>query len=178
MEERDNILRVLEEAKKAVEERDTTKLRELSNQTNNTVSRTQDPDNVAVAVIIYALSKIIERGYIKTQDVVIKKINDVIRSIKKNDSLLDKNLKQLRVEIEKSSGRMKGYAQDVFRKASINKASKIYEHGVSMENTANLLGITMFELASYAGQKGISDTPESRTLGVKQRIKLATEIFL
>jgi hypothetical protein len=75
------------------------------------------------------------------------------------------------------SGNLKKYIQDVFRKASINEASKIYEHGISMEKTAKLLGITMFELAGYAGQTGISDVPESKTLDVRSRIKLAMEMF-
>ena len=46
-----------------------------------------------------------------------------------------------------------------------------------MEQTAKLLGITMFELADYAGKTGISDVPESKTLDAKSRIKLAEEIF-
>ena len=46
-----------------------------------------------------------------------------------------------------------------------------------MEKTASLLGITMFELASYAGQTGISDVPISRTMKVKSRIKLAMDMF-
>ena len=73
---------------------------------------------------------------------------------------------------------MKKYIQDVFRKASINKASKLYEHGISMEKTAKLLGITMFELANYAGQKEeISEAPIVRGIDIKSRIKLAMDIF-
>ena len=86
-------------------------------------------------------------------------------------------MKQLRAEIGKISPGMKKHIQDVFRKASINKASKIYGHGVSMENTAKLLGITVWELADYAGQAEISDAPESKTLGVKERIKIVEDIF-
>jgi hypothetical protein len=40
-----------------------------------------------------------------------------------------------------------------------------------------LLGITMFELADYAGQTDISEAPESKTLNIKSRIKLAMEMF-
>ena len=72
---------------------------------------------------------------------------------------------------------MKKNIQDVFRKASVNKASRIYEHGISMGKTAKLLGITMWELADYAGKTGISDVSESKTLDVKSRIKLAMEMF-
>ena len=83
----------------------------------------------------------------------------------------------LRSAIEHLSGRLKDYIQDVFRKASINRASKIYEHGISMEKTASLLGITLFELASYAGQKEEAELPQTKTIDVKARIKLAEDFF-
>jgi len=118
----------------------------------------------------------LERGY-DGDGLIVKKIDEVIRNIKKGGNLLSNSLKQLRAEIEMISPGMKKYIQEVFRKASINKASKIYGHGVSMENTAKLLGITVWELANYAGQTGISDAPESKTLGVSERIKLVEGIF-
>jgi len=120
--------------------------------------------------------KFLERGY-DGDGLIVKKIDEVIRNIKKGGNLLSNSLKQLRAEIEMISPGMKKYIQEVFRKASINKASKIYGHGVSMENTAKLLGITVWELANYAGQTGISDAPESKTLGVSERIKLVEGIF-
>ena len=177
MQEKENILRILEETKVALKEKNTLKLKQLSDQTNNTASRTQDADNIAVAVIVYSLGKILERGYVENLDVVIKKIDDVIRSAKKDDNLLKTNLKQLRTEIGRISPRMRKYIQEVFRKASINKASKIYGHGVSMQNTAKLLGISVWELANYAGQTGVLDAHKSKTLGVQERIKIVEEVF-
>jgi len=178
MEEGENVLRILEESKVALKNRDTLKLKQLSDQTNNTASRVQDADNIAVAVIVYSLGKIVERGYIEKLDLVDGKIDDVVRNIQKNDAeLIKKSLSKLRAEIERISPRMKKYIQDVFHKASINKAAKIYEHGVSMENTAKLLGISVWELASYAGQSEISNAPEGKTMGAKERIKIAEGIF-
>ena len=47
-----------------------------------------------------------------------------------------------------------------------------------MEKTANLLGITLYELASYAGQKSITqELSESKTISPKSRIKLVKEMF-
>ncbi len=176
MKDGENIIRILEETKVALKAKDTLKLKQLSDQTNNTASRTQDADNIAVAVIVYSLGKILERGYLG-DGLIVKRIDAVIKNIKKGGNLLTNSLKQLRAEIERVSPGMKKYIQEVFRKASINKASKIYGHGVSMENTAKLLGITVWELANYAGQTGISDSPESKTLGIRERIKLVKEIF-
>lgn len=185
MQEKENILRIFEETKEAIKKNDSAKIKNLSNQTINTASLTHDPDNIAIAVAVYSLSKIIERenyrklpGWNNFYKIYIDAINKIIIALKKDDEKsVRENLKLIRQAIGKLSGKLKWYIQDIFRKAKINKASKIYEHGISMEKTARLLGITMFELASYAGQTDIPDVPESKTLDVKSRIKLAMEMF-
>ena len=186
MQEVDNILRILKETKEAVNRKDSVALKNLSNQTNHTAAITQDPDNIAVAVIVYCIGKIIERrnnedekryqGFCNRLSVMI---NQTISALKEGDEKnVRKNLNYIRKDLEKGSKDFKRHIQDVFRKASINKASKIYEHGISMETTASLLGITMFELASYAGQKQVvSEEKEEKTISAKERIKLAMEMF-
>ena len=185
MQERENILRIFKEAKEAVEIGDSAKIKNLSNQTNNTAALTNDPDNIAAAVIVYSLSKIIERqdyerlpGWEKFYSVYMGTIDRIIDALKKNDDeAYDRNIRAIRTAIEHLSGRLKNYIQDVFRKASINKASKLYEHGLSMEKTAGLLGITLFELADYAGSKELADAPQIKTVDVKARIRMAMEMF-
>ena len=186
MQEVDNILKIFEEAKKAISEGDVIKLKELSNQTIHTASTTQAPDNIAVAVMVYSISKIIERkeyrrekGWKEFYNAILSSINHSIILLKKKDEEgFKKEIENIRKLINKLSGDLKKDIQDVFRKASINKASKIYEHGVSMERTASLLGITMFELASYAGQKqAVSEEKEEKTIDVKSRIKTAMGVF-
>ena len=183
MQEGANILRIFQETKIAIEKEDTPKLRDLSDQTINTASRTHDPDNIATAVIIYALSKILERveykkqtGWKKFHSTILISLDGIIFSLEKNDSTkLRKNLQNIRSSIKGLSGDLKKYIQDVFMKAQINKASKIYEHGISMETTASLLGITMYDLASYAGPK--HESQPSKKISAKQRIKMVEDIF-
>jgi len=186
MQEKENILRIFGGVKKAITGNDSTKLKELSDQTVHTASITQDPDNIAVAVIIYSLSKIIERkkyqefqGWNKFYNTFISAVDNLIDAMRKNDDKkIKKDITLLRNAISGLSGKIKSYIYDVFRKAEINKASKIYEHGISMEQTANLLGISLFELASYAGQKPeISEAPFTKTMDVKSRIKIAMDLF-
>lgn len=182
MQEVDNILRILEETKQAMNENDFVKIKRLSDQTNNTASRTQDPDNIAVAVMVYAIGKILYRRYHETSKgsrfykTLLSAIDNSINSLKKNNlEKFRKDLELVRIAADKLSGNMKNYISDVFRKASINKASKIYEHGISMETTAKLLGVTLYELASYAGNKHF-DYP-SPSVSPRERIKLVMEFF-
>jgi len=185
LEEKEHILRIFKETKEAVKNKDIIKLKDLSNQTVHTASLNQNSESIAVAVIIYSISKILERkkyedypNWKKFYELVLLEIDNSINALKKNDEKsFKKGLTSIRSALEKLSGKIKEYIQEVFRKASINKASRIYEHGISLETTANLLGITLFELANYAGKTGISDVPESKTINIKQRIKLIEDFF-
>jgi len=186
MQEKENVLRILEETKQALKEDNAFKLKELSDQTIHTASIAQDSDNIAVAVIVYSLGKIIERReYKKFEEwdnfykTIISLIDSSIISLKRGyNKKLKENLESIRISISNLSGNFKFYIQDVFRKAEINKASKIYEHGISMEKTSKLLGITMFELASYAGQKQTFSQPSlGKTVNVNDRIKIVEDIF-
>ena len=185
MQEVENILKIFKETKEAIEKNDPMKIKNISNQTINTASLTHDPDNITVAVIIYSLSKILQRedyrslpGWNNFYKIYINSINSIILALqKKDDKAIQFNLNIMRNAIGKVSGQLKNYIQDVFRKASINKASRIYEHGISMEKTASLLGITLFELANYAGQKEIENVGLTKPTDVKSRIKIAMEMF-
>jgi hypothetical protein len=187
MEERENVLRIFEETKESLKRGDSAKIKSLSNQTINTASLTHDPGNIAAAVVVYSLSKILERedykslpGWNKFYKEYVKCIDQIIIALKKkDDESARKYLAQIRKAISTTSGgRLKENITDVFRRASINKASRIYEHGISLERTAKLLGINMYELAEYAGgNKEITDAPENKTIDAKSRIKIAMEMF-
>ena len=185
MQERENILRIFQETKNAIKQGNVGYIKQLSNQTTNTASLAQDPQNIAAAVVVYSLSKILENedyrnlsGWKKFYNTYLQAIDRVIEAIKKkDDKAYDENIKLIHKTMEGVSGKLKEYVQDVFRKASISKASKLYEHGISMEKTANLLGITLFDVADYAGVKPGADIPESITVSTKQRIKFAMEMF-
>ncbi len=185
MKERDNLLRILWETKEAVKKDDVITLKILSNQTLHAASIYQDTDNIIVAVIVYALSKILERkNYRQYKNwpeffkMFMLCIDKAISALEKGqEAYFSHQLEHIRKNIDKLPGSFKRHIQEVFQKAKINKASRIYEHGISLEQTAKLLGITMWELAEYAGKTGISDVNLNITMQVRKRIKIAEEIF-
>jgi len=185
MQEPKHILKILKETKEAVKEQDTVKLKKLSNQTIHSASIHQDIDSIMVAVIIYSLGKFLERTNYRDYPAwnpffksFLKHIDDAILALKEGkEDKFRKELKKIRASVSKISGHFKKHVQDVFKKASINKASRIYEHGISMEKTAKLLGISIWELAEYAGQTGISDVNLNITMPEKERIKLTLNFF-
>lgn len=183
--EKDNILDILKKTKVAITSKDTYSLKKLSDRTIHNASHYQDTDSLTVAVLIYAIGKIVERskyqGYKDWptfEKSMVKHIDSAVYHLS-NDQVEDyrADLNAIRTEIHRLSGHLKKYVEEVFRKASVNKASRIYEHGISMEQTASLLGITMFELAEYTGKTGIADVNLGITMPIKKRLKIAEEIL-
>lgn len=185
MEEVEHIIEVLESTKKALVANNALELKELSDQTIHSASVVQDAGSTTLAVLIYVLSKLIERknNYkIKSWNKFVKKFNGFISlsilAVKENNQEKYENyLENARNSMATISVNLKPYIQEVIRKASINKASKIYEHGISMEQTAKLLGITQWELSEYTGQKNMTNYHKDLTLDVRKRALMALEFF-
>ncbi len=183
--ERENVLYVLRRTQTAVNSRDIFQLKELSNRTIHDASIFQDTDSISVAVMVYALSKLVERSrYTFYRDwpyfmkVVNSSLSKSIKGLETEDpGSFREGLSGIREVVSKVSGNFRKAVEDVFRRSMINKASRLYEHGISMEQTANILGITQFELSEYAGKTGISDVPLSMTMPIEKRFKLAWGFF-
>jgi len=185
MQEKENIIDIFEKAKKAIKEEDVIAIKDLSNRTIHTSAIYQDPDNINVAVILYALSKIIERtryrempGWDKFEKTYIDALENALIALKRDDIKVYRDqINRIKDVINELSGHLKKYIEEVFRKAQINKGSRIYEHGISLEATAKILDITIWELQAYTGQTGIADVDLAYTLDIRKRIKNAEEMF-
>jgi hypothetical protein len=185
MKEAKNVLRILKETKNLIQSGNTYELKKLSNQTIHTAAVSQDPDNIVVAVLVYSIGKVIERdhyrnleGWSEFETAVQKNLDLAIDSLGKND--LEKTrtaLGRIRNSLNKIEGNLGDYIEDIFRKAEINKAFKLYEHGLSSEQTAELLGISLWDLASYIGGSHIHNARVAISMPIKERIKIAEEIF-
>lgn len=184
--EKKNVLDILKTAVVAIKRKDALVLRDLSNRTIHSASIYQDTDSVSIAVIIYALSKAFERrDYYEYKDwpffekACIKSLENARYSFK-SDKMEEfrKNLGEIRESIKQLSGNLKKFIEEVFRRAMISKASRIYEHGISMNKTAEILGISVWELAQYAGSStGISDVNLGITQDINVRINRAMNLF-
>ena len=195
MKEVGNVLRILRQTKKFIEEDNAYELKGLSNQTIHAATISQDGDNIVVAVLVYSLGKVLERDHYRDMDgwaefynSLIKNLGLAVKSLEKvaqngHDSA-EPNLKNARIylgrirnSLNKIEGDLGRYIKDVFAKAEINKAFKLYEHGLSTEKTAELLGVSLWDMASYIGQSHIGDAKIAISMPVKKRVKIAEEIF-
>lgn len=184
MHEHSHVINVLKEAKKAAQIGDIVALKRLSDQTIHMTAIHQDTDNVLVAIVVYSLAKLLERrhsysdkDFEKYLNYYLKTIDYSVNCIGKDKCELFRNRVKEIMQVKELESNLKRSVQDVFQKARINKASKIYEHGISMGATAKLLGISVWELSSYIGQSTIADMKEGKTLDAATRAKRALAFF-
>lgn len=176
-----DILNVLSKSLDAVKKEDVKEIKEQSNHVIHNASIYQDKDSILIAVIIYSISKIVERVEIKEEiRLVMNKIKGHLEEAidflnKDKQDKFEEELKHLNLELNKLDPKLKLHIKEVFEKARVNKASRLYEHGISAGRTADLLGITTWELMEYSGTTGISE--KCVTKNVKERIKIARGLF-
>jgi hypothetical protein len=171
-----DILSVIEEAEKLVLKRDSFGLHELSDHTVHNASIFQDEDSILIAVITYALSKVIERG--SDNGRIIAKMLDYGASCLKKEDLgsYRSQMQKIVQRISSVDSKMRLYIKSVIEQAEIKKGFKLFDHGISAARAAKVLGITQWELMSYIGKTGVFDE-NIPALGVKERVAFTRRLF-
>jgi hypothetical protein len=171
------ILSKLIEILRIKEERDAAEIKELSNHTMHNASIFQDEDSISIAILIYALSKIIERRENEID------CNPIIKLIKEAKEFIDKNnfykyrnkVKNIFDFISSIDSKLKLYIVEVIKQAQIKKGSKLYAHGISSARAAEILGISQWELVSYIGKTQLTNVVGG--VSVRQRLNYARGLF-
>lgn len=157
---------------------DIVRIKDLSNHTIHNVSIFQDEDSITTAILIYALSKVIEKGKGKLNfSQVIINVKETTRLLEKGDiANYRRGMKRLFKILEKLDNLLKLHIQEVIERAQIKKGERIYAQGISTGRTAEILGISQWELINYIGKK---DTYEmnSGNVNVTQRVAFARGLF-
>lgn len=159
---KEDLISTLTKAIEIIKEGNTFKLKKLSNHTIHDASIFQDEDSVSVAVIIYALSKILERSKPDTAT-LIELMHQGVQFLHNGDMESYKTIvKEIFHFVSKIDTKLKLYIEEVVKQAEIKKGTKIYDHGVSLGQAASILGISQWELMNYVGKTRISDAVYER----------------
>jgi hypothetical protein len=177
---RNDIISVLKDVLSILNEKNPgiSELKALSNRTIHNASIYQDEHSISMAIFIYSLSKVMERtedgfDFSKIKNIISLSITSLENnSIDRYDSLN----KQLFSLISRADDKFRKYIQEVISQAQIRKGSKIYEHGISASKTAQILGISLWDLYRYLGATQNIDT-EAEISSVRQRLKFTRSLF-
>lgn len=171
-----DILAVLKDSIAALELNDSKSLREISNHTIHNSSIYQDKDSLTVAVVIYALSKVIERSIIPAN--IIDTLDNARKKLEASDIEGYENcLADVVDVISKVDTKINLYTRHILNQAGIRKGSKIYEHGISLARTAEILNLSQWELMKYIGQTKIADKYPDYHITAHERLLYARSIF-
>ncbi len=174
---RDDLMLVIRKVIVAIERNDLIELAQLSNHTIHDASIFQEDDPLTLAVLVYALSKVIERCKEKAHScpLVVPQLKVALQALERDDENAYRSvMKQVLVEIGSYDQKLKMYIQEVVEKAKIKKGSKVHEHGISIARSAELLGLSQWELQGYIG-KGMGESPA--TLVVEERLRRTRVLF-
>ncbi len=180
-----DILDVLSHAQAALEREDVRALKELSNMTIHNASIHQDSYSILTAVLVYTLAKVYERPkyeQYKGWSAFCKEctvwMQEALQALEEHDdALFEKILKNVFAMMKKLDPKLRVHVRDVVEKAKVSKAFRLHEHGISIGRTAELLGVTQYELMEYVGTTYIGDVKENMTLRARRRLQMARDIF-
>jgi hypothetical protein len=176
---RKDLVKVLKRAQRCINNQDSNKLKRISEFTIDIAGVFQDQDSLSLAVVMYAISKLLERWGYESEyaDEARNLLGSAEFSLEegKFDEYRDK-IKKVFEFTSSVDKEFRIYIDHVLEKARIKKGSMLYEHGISAARAAELLGIGQWELLSYIGKTRIHD-PVEITPDVEQRLKFARTLF-
>jgi hypothetical protein len=173
-----DVLAVLAKAKTAVQDKDEVALVRISNETIHDASIYQDDYSTDIAVAMYALSKIMVRDSIVDFGVYVKLIDEAYESLS-NDKIEEYHnvIHKLLRDIKKMDKSMSNYIQHVLSQAKLKKSAKMYDHGISIAQSASRLGVSQWQLYSYVGKTKMNDKDGSGIGNMKKRLTFARTLF-
>ncbi len=174
-----SIIQVLKKGQRYINRKDSKKLKHLSDHTIDNASIYQDPDSLTVAVLIYAISKLLERwGFDSEYSEQVRNMLGSAQESLEHDKLEEYKEKMKRISDFTATldKKYRLYVERVLDKAQIKKGSRLYEHGISAARAADLLGIGRWELMSYIGKTRIHDE-DGKVSHVERRLNLARSLF-
>lgn len=180
-----DIISIIKEALAAIKQNDNEKLREISDHMVHDASIFQDKYSTSIAVIIYSLSKIFEKNKYKQYEnwnEFYMKCSKQLEQARENLMMdqvgrYNRNITTLYMIISRIEKKLGTFITEVLNQAEIKKASRIYEHGISIGRTAELLGISTWDLMSYVGQTKISEMGPAEKIPVKERLNFTKKLF-
>ena len=168
----------------ALKQRNSARLKRLSNYAIQETSVFQDKESLNLRLITYALSKIMERHgvveYPETWNIKFGRIAGNLQEMKKaldrNDTKRYKSESKKAISlISKIDSKLALYIEEIFETSKVKKGSIIYEHGISAGRVSELLGITKWELVDYIGKTGMHEIHEMEK--ARRRLLVARQIF-
>ena len=177
---RQDTMAVLAKAKAAIEEHDEGLLADISDETIHNASIYQDKISLDTAIVMYALSKIVARLPDESTDLqrYLPSLDDAYKALR-NQQQEDylHIMHELAKEIEEHDRHIAKYVLDVMDQAKLKKSAKLYDHGISIAQSASTLGVSQWQLYDYIGKTRMNDGKGVSITNMKKRLQYTRKLF-
>jgi len=184
-EARKDVLSALREAIAAIKEKRVADLHAISDHILHVMVIYQDPDIIDVAIAIYALDKILQtekyRGhpkmkpFMKTSLHLLQKAKSELET--EDYEGYSTTAKDILGNIEGFSKKIRFYVEDILHFARIKKGTKLYEHGLSLGQAAETMGVTKWEIMPVAGETVVHERYVEPIAKDEERLQLLRKRF-
>jgi hypothetical protein len=170
-----------EKIKKAIENRDANKLKDINNKCSLELALFQEKYLFYTSLIAYCLSKIITKPRYGNLSQLLKRVMkflDVASSEARAENArgVENALENALFEISKLEQVDKRFIHDIIEKGRTKIAALLYAEGVSLDTAVSLTGAQRYEVLNYSGKTMMADR-FGKTLSVRERMKKARELF-
>lgn len=160
---------------KSFEDEDSAALRDISNKAIEEAVMNEEPLLVNISLIAYSLSKLVTKPHLLKSPkwIVFKKdILDHLQQVP-TEKLLEQAIKDV-IKFDAETG---NYVEDLIYKARVKQASRAYALGLSLGKAASLTNVPKEELSRYVGKTLIHERPFVQSKTVRERYKIARDVF-
>lgn len=148
-------------------------LRGISNQAIREAALQNDSLRAEIAVIAYALHKLLSKEHVrsdkqwqKTQKNVLRKLEEGIKKLEnKKIAEFEKTVSSIASQIRETDESLGNYAQNLMEKSRVKQASSLYALGLSLGQATALTNADKKSLFNYIGYTKMGDeNPSQKTI--------------
>lgn len=151
-------------------------LKKLSNALMEDVSLFQDQDSISIAVLVYSLYKVFTKNPGLEKTALLKLLKKAINAIEV-EAQFRTNIRLIFNQIKKYDKNIDTNIIEILRHAHIKKGLKVYEHGLSIGQAAEIIGISKWDLMDYLGNSHIVEKDVSSRIDNRTRLSFARGLF-
>ena len=168
----------LQEVAKLFKQKRVLELRGLSNRLVREATMEENYAKAELGVIAYALHKLETKEHIaksqkwhSVKQIISTDLNGAEYAASQNNSkMLLQKLKSIIIHIRDVDSELGNFAQNLYEKAKVKQASLAYSYGLSIAQSADLMGADKKDLQSYVGFTKMSDE-DSEQKSISKRVK-------
>ncbi len=171
-----DILSVLKKAQLALQKKDSDMMKRTSNETIHNASIFQDQGSISIAVLTYAMSKLMHRDLLDPKRAQAT-LQMAEHQLNENDVKAFTNTIHVFMDhIAKVDRKFPEYVMNVTEFAHLKKACLMCKHGISVAQAADASGKTQWELLPIVASQSFNNEA-SPDVPARQRVKWAREFF-